>query len=118
GNNRQVIQCVAFSPDGKYCATGGQDTQIMVWETATGNLRGTITGHRHWVTALYFVPGDRLVSISQDRFVRIWELNGDHPKEAKNGAIQRRQGAVSVDNLGVSPDGRHMMDEQLGEIRI
>jgi WD40 repeat protein len=120
GHHQRAIQCVAFSPDGKTCATGSNDQgkQILVWDTATGNLRCTIPGHRNPVTALYFVPGDRLISVSNDpnASIRVWELDGDRFKEAKNGTIQRRD--FSVGNLGVSPDGKHVMDEHATEMRV
>lgn len=116
GHHRLGITCVAFSPDGKTCATGSQDQQIMIWDTATGKLRGTISGHRNVVTAVYFAPGERLISISRDSTDQIWELTGDHPKGAKNGLIHRRESLL--DNVGVSLDGQHMMDEQQGELRV
>jgi WD40 repeat protein len=114
----KAITCVAFSPDGKTCATGGADMQIMVWNTADASRRFTIAGHRDEVKALYFAPGDRLISVSRHPTdsIRIWELSGDHYKEAKNGIIQRRE--FLVNNLGVSPDGKHMMDEHFAEMRV
>ncbi|HLJ97847.1 MAG TPA: HlyD family efflux transporter periplasmic adaptor subunit [Gemmataceae bacterium] len=116
GHHLKAITCVAFSPDGKSCATGSQDQQIKVWDTATGTLRCTISGHRNVITALYFASPERLISISRDPSVRIWEITGDRYKEAKNGVIPRREDYV--DNLGVSPDGQHMMDENFGEMRV
>lgn len=118
GHHHQAITCVVFSPDGKLCATGSQDRQIMVWDTATGNLQKTISDNHNVITALYFAPGERLISVSRDSNmgVGIWELAGDRAKQAKNGLIQRRE--FSVNQLGVSPDGQHVMDEQLGEMRI
>ncbi len=120
GRHVRSITCVAFSPDGKTCATGGQDMQIMVWNTADGSPRFTIPGHRDPVQALYFAPGERLISVSRHPTVSIciWELSGDHYKEAKNGIIQRVGREFLVHNLGVSPDGKHMMDEHFAEMRV
>ena len=30
------MNCVAFSPSGKWCVTGGEDKTIYLWDTATG----------------------------------------------------------------------------------
>jgi WD40 repeat protein len=115
-HHQKAITCVAFSLDGKICATGSEDNQIMVWDTASGNRRCKITGHRNPVTALYFVPGDRLISVSRDPSVRVWEPSSEGYKEAKNGIVHRTQEFVK--NLGVSPDGKHMMDEYVAEMRV
>ena len=112
-HHRDAILCAAFSPDGQLCATGGKDREIMVWDTASGDLRYQITGHSSFVTALYFAPDSRLVSIGRD--VRFCKLGADGAKALDDETILRRE---AFDNLGVSPDGQRMMDEQGGEIRV
>jgi WD40 repeat protein/tRNA A-37 threonylcarbamoyl transferase component Bud32 len=75
---------VAFSPDGKYLATGtgtlyhlapSRPGEVRVWDAATGDRVLTLTGHTFWVTAVAFSPDStRLASGGADRAVRIWEV--------------------------------------------
>jgi multidrug efflux pump subunit AcrA (membrane-fusion protein) len=116
GQHLAPILCVAFSPDGRLCATGGEDREIMVWDTSSGALRYQLSGHRNAVTALYFAPGSRLISVGRDPAVRFWKLGEERAEALENETIQRRD--QSVDNLGVSSDGRSMMDDHGGEMRI
>src|SRR5262249_47539457 len=111
GQHGKAITCVAFSPDGQMCATGSEDGEIMIWDTASGDRRYRISGHRNVATALYFAPGSRLISVGHDA-VLFWKLGADRPEET----IWRR--TYLVDNLGVSPDGQRIMDEQGTEMRI
>lgn len=118
GTHARAITCAAFSPDGKSCATASLDRDIMVWDTATGNMRYRIPGHRSFVTALHFVSDSRLISIGRDA-VLFWKLSPDRAEALDKESIQRRGTQESlVDDLDLSPDGRHLMDEQGGEMRI
>src|SRR5262249_41811692 len=65
GGHRGPINCVAFSPDGKTCATGGDDREINVWDVATGNPRYRLPGHKGAITSLQFTPLNQLVSASR-----------------------------------------------------
>src|SRR5262249_17227470 len=38
GGHTGQINCVAVGPQGKWCATGGEDKAICLWDTASGNL--------------------------------------------------------------------------------
>jgi WD40 repeat protein len=113
--HRNAVECAAFSPDGKLCATGGKDNQILVWEAATGNLRYQISGHNSFVTALHFTLDSRLISVGRDPAVRFWKLGPDRAEALTDDTINRRK---SFDNLDVTSDGQRMMDEEGGEIRI
>jgi WD40 repeat protein len=41
----KIINSVAFSPDGRMIASGGQDASIKLWDKATGRLIHTFEGH-------------------------------------------------------------------------
>ncbi len=114
GQHRGAIRCVAFSPDGKLCATGGEDNDIMLWDTASGELRYHIAGHRNSVTSLSFTPDVDLVSASKDDTIRVWKLAADGATPARE--IRRR--SHELDTVGVSRDGKWILDEQGNEMRV
>jgi WD40 repeat protein len=115
-HHRGAITCVAFSPDGSTCATGGEDQQIRLWDTATGKLRYTFPrGHRAAVTSVQFTPQARLVSAGRDNTLRIWEL-GENGARQLGDALDRRSGEVA--HLGASPDGRHVLFDQGKSLRL
>ena len=58
---------MAFTPDGSILASGSWDSEIHLWEVATGKHTKTLTGHVGNVTNVAFSPdGKLLVSSSTD----------------------------------------------------
>ncbi len=72
-------RCAAFSPDGKWIATGDQDGAVSLWEVAAGGtVRRQLLGHRESVSGVSFHPdGSRLVSCSFDGQVKVWDWKAD-----------------------------------------
>jgi WD40 repeat protein len=69
---------VAFSPDGKRFANGiagYRFGQARVWDAETGEPVGPPVGHDDADRAVAFLPdGTGLVTASEDRTVRLWEV--------------------------------------------
>ncbi len=72
-DNTGEIQCVVFSPDGKYLV-GSDRNIIRVW-TVEGEYINSLSGHATAVWSIDFNPaGDRIVTGSFDRSFRLWDF--------------------------------------------
>lgn len=61
----------------EFMATGSRDKTIKVWD-ARGACLMTLVGHDNWVRAIMFHPGGKyLLSVSDDRTLRCWDLSQD-----------------------------------------
>jgi serine/threonine protein kinase len=104
GKHTDIVNSVAFSPQGRLVASGGDDRVIRVWETDTHRERfpGGISGHSSAIEVVAFSPdGKLLASGSQDNTVKLWDVDTGReiPFLAKH--------SDSVQSLAFSPpDGR------------
>lgn len=73
--HQQLINSVAFSPDGSYIASGSFDKSVRVWNGLDGKFVCTFRGH---VGAVYHVvwssDGRMLLSASKDSTVKLWSM--------------------------------------------
>ncbi len=67
------VVCVAFSPDGRFLASGAKERTIRIWHLATNKTVLILRGHADAVSGLAFFPrANYLASSSFDRTVRMW----------------------------------------------
>ena len=98
-----MVQCVAFSPDGTRIASGSRDNTVRLWDAATGDHVATFDGHAAFVTAITFSPdGTKLVSSSGDMTVKMWDADTRKETAEFKG---HKQSLLSV---AVSPDGKRI----------
>ena len=68
------VGCVAFSPDGRYVATGCGDGLARVWDLATTNVVATFNQHTAKINAIAFSRGgNRLATGGADNQAWVWE---------------------------------------------
>ncbi|GIW80022.1 MAG: hypothetical protein KatS3mg105_1829 [Gemmatales bacterium] len=115
GEHLGAVTSAAFSPDGQWCATGGEDRSIIVWEVATGNVRYRLPeGHRGAVTWLSFTPQAELVSAARDNTIRLWSL-GEKGASIR-ATFAHRSGEVT--QPGTSADGQWTLYDDGGALRL
>lgn len=75
-----ALLCVAWSPDGRYVAAGGEDDLISIWSVADERLVARLDGHTSWVSsvawdaALCTAGRYRLGSAGQDAKLLLWDF--------------------------------------------
>jgi WD40 repeat protein len=69
---REVLP-VAFSPDGRWIASGANDGTVIVWDAVSGEQKRKLTGHALYVAAIAFSPdGKRILSGGADSAICLW----------------------------------------------
>jgi WD40 repeat protein/biotin carboxyl carrier protein len=122
GSHEGAIRSLTCSQDGKWCATGGEDRRIGLWDLATGKLlywvnvqeEGLEVAHRGAVTMVAFTPDGHLLSAGRDNTLKVWKLG------AETAALVAHQSGRSGDaaHLGMSPDGRRVLFDHGEELRL
>jgi len=96
-----AVVSVAFSPNGKTLASGGDDQMVKLWDLASGQERATLKGHTAWVHCVTFSPdGKTVASADWDRTVKLWDAVNGQERATLRGHT------ASLTAVVFSPDGK------------
>ncbi|CAO3624236.1 unnamed protein product [Cunninghamella echinulata] len=101
--------CVAWSPDGKYILTGGQDDLVTIWGFLERRIVARCQGHKSWVTSVAFDPyrcDDKIYrfgSVGEDCKLILWDFSFSALHRPKN----KHRGTASSPRSPRSPKDTH-----------
>jgi len=121
---KESVESLAFSPDGKFFAAGGDDGTVKVWEVGAWKERWSAKNHKAAIRCLTFsFDSKNLASccrnrkmragLSGDTDVKVWDMSTEEV------AFQRRQSESECQTIRFTRDGKNLVIGYLrGTIRI
>ena len=114
--HRSAVTSLHYSKGGTVLASGGRDTDVILWDLVTESGLYRLKGHKDGVNGVVLLEQDghdgggggggvpsHAVSVSKDALVKVWDLATQHCVQTLTG---HRSEVWSVE---VSPDGRRMV---------
>jgi WD40 repeat protein len=111
----EMVNSLAFSPDGNYFISGTSDKTIKIWSADTGQEIRTLTGHTGTgsigsvLSVSYSPDGRQIVSCSNDKTIKFWDVS--------SGKVIRSISA-NCSKVSYCPDGRKIAAVEGNKIHI
>ncbi|XP_033155031.1 periodic tryptophan protein 2 homolog [Drosophila mauritiana] len=114
------MTCIAYSSDGQFIATGGEDSKVKLWNTQSSFCFVTFSEHTSGVTGIQFSRNKKfLVSSSLDGTVRAFDVNRYRNFRTFTSPNPAQFSCVAVDYSGelVAAGGQDVFDIFLWSIK-
>ena len=117
--HQQRIYAVAYSPDGRWVASGSADATVMLWDLDGECVRYKFDDPDMSIQTIAFSPdGQYLAAGGEDQVVYVWDVQAENPEETC--FIFRPQKPIDLSGgiraISFSPDGKFIVSGGLDEI--
>jgi WD40 repeat protein len=110
----EPINCLSYSPNGKYLASGSATKnilsdsgkfEIIIWSTSDGKILSSLSGHNSTIQSVSFdKSAKKLVSADTNGEIRIWSMESMRE-------INFIDGLEFVSTVRFTPDGKFILGE-------
>ena len=102
--HQKEVSFVAWSPDDRMILTCGSEELLKLWDVESGECKYTFQKlNCNFAACAWFPDGMNFISGGGDKCIYIWDIEGKEVDSWKGPRIPR------VNDLTVSPDGKHMI---------
>ncbi|KAI8066309.1 WD40-repeat-containing domain protein [Gilbertella persicaria] len=108
------LNCVAWSPDGRYIITGGQDDLVTIWAYKEQRIIARCQGHKSWVTGVAFDAWRcdervyRFASVGEDARLILWDFSVSALHKPKAMKTNNRNRGASLSSVNSQPQDKRM----------
>ncbi|XP_022088415.1 WD repeat-containing protein 37-like isoform X2 [Acanthaster planci] len=122
GHDQELTHCCA-SPSQKLVVTSSADTTFRLWDFRDPSIHSVnvFQGHTDAVTSAAFASGDKVVSGSDDRSAKVWDLKNMRTPIAmirSDAGINRLSVSATNNVIAIPHDNRHIRLYDLNGVRL
>jgi WD40 repeat protein len=75
--HRVGTQCLSWTHDGRYLASGGQDGNVKIWHPNSDEPVCVLDAGSSWVEQVAFAPDSYLLASGSGRSLKLWNVQGE-----------------------------------------
>lgn len=111
----QPVRCVAWSADGRFLASGGDDKVIYIWDVENRRPVQILASHLEPVERIAFAPppnDDFMASVGRDNTLRLWVFRpkNDRDQNGDPSTLTRNWEVVYVRSLNNNDNSRRYQE--------